>query len=241
MLLVFGPKHGLTLFKPVDPGRHVVRSLMMLGMPLCYILSVRQQVPDTTMALFWTAPVLIVVFTAMAKRETGGIRSYGAAILAALGAIAILVPHPHAVLGIALPVGMATFFAVYVVMTSSMTRDSVPTRLFQSALWVFVSLTPVMPFVWRTPTIRGLISMTAVGLCGWVALWMLDRAIERGVPAFFAPALAAQPVVEMLLKWAVLGKTPSPAAATGALIIAGAVGMAFRGRGPRNAPEAVAA
>jgi drug/metabolite transporter (DMT)-like permease len=88
--------------------------------------------------------------------------------------------------------GSAFCFAAYVVLTRRLEAEPVMTRLFHSALWVWLSLSAAMPFVWQRPSWQGLAAMVAIGLAGWVLLYALDLAVDEVPAGILAPFFYTQ-------------------------------------------------
>ena len=202
MLLLFGPRRGTELVRTRRLGSQIVASLLMLGMPLSFIWELqRMSVPDASV-VFWIAPALIVLISILTHKQYGGFATIAATLVGLLGAILICSPDASvfrraAVLG----VGMAGCFALYMVVVRSMQHEPIVTKLFHTALWVFLSLTIGLPMFWKTPTARGMLAMTAIGLLGWLGLLALDLAIEAMPIGLLAPVLYTQLVWDMLIQW----------------------------------------
>src|SRR4051812_11174339 len=72
MALLFGPRQGVKLVRTAQPLREVLCSLLMLGMPLCFIWALSRMAASDALAVFWTAPLLIIVITAAIGQQHGG-------------------------------------------------------------------------------------------------------------------------------------------------------------------------
>lgn len=155
----------------------LVRSLLMLGMPACWVISMQSGVrSDTLMALFWTAPVWILALSALFLRERASLRLWIAALLATAGTQLLFGPAlPSSAAAIVFPLGMALTFSLYVVMTRSLRFEPIRSNLFYTAAGVFAALTPFMPFVWKTPPVSDLVVIVAIGVLGFFALLSVDR------------------------------------------------------------------
>lgn len=232
--LLFGPRHGVKLVRTAEPLREVLCSLMMLGMPLCFIWALSRMVPGDALAVFWIAPVLIIISSAAFGEQHAGGRTVIAGLAGLVGALLINRPdlgvlRPAAVLAF----GMAICFALYVVEMRTIRRDPVLVKLSHTALWVFVALCFVQPFVWQTPTVRGLAAMATIGALGLVGLFALDSAIEAAPPAIIAPLFYTQLLWETLLHSRLqLLHEPRQLAGTVLIVLAGVVALAWRARVP---------
>src|ERR1051325_11973982 len=60
-LAIWGGSNPSLLWRTRRPVFQVARSLLMLGMPVCFILALGQGSPvETVLAVFWLSPLLIV-------------------------------------------------------------------------------------------------------------------------------------------------------------------------------------
>jgi drug/metabolite transporter (DMT)-like permease len=221
MLAVFAPRHGTRLVWSPQPLRQVFRSLLMLGMPLCFLWSARHMAIGNVMAVFWIAPLLVIAMTRLSGGSSGGMPTCAAALAGFAGAVLIWSPHagllrPASVLA----VGMAFCFALYVMVSRAMKEEFILCKLFHTALWVFACLTVALPFFWRTPSVRGLVAMGTIGLLGWLGLWALDRAIELAPPEQLAPMLYMQILWTALIGAVSGARMPAHRTLAGVLLIA---------------------
>ena len=190
MFAVWGWREPLSLVSTRRPLYQFARSAMMLVMPASFVFGVMRGLrPDTLMAAFWVTPLLVLAFSAVLLRESAPTVLWLAAAGATAGAILVLDPEapPRSLLWPVAPLVMAGSFSLYVVMTRALRTETTRANLFYTALGVFLALSPLMPLVWITPSRHDLAIMVAIGLIGWVSLYLLDR---------MAAALSALPVAE---------------------------------------------
>jgi hypothetical protein len=202
MALVFGPRYGTALVRTPKLGQQIFGSLLMLGMPLSFIWALRTMAPNDAWAVFWVAPLLIIAIAAATRDRLGGVWTIVASICGLVGAWLIYKPD----LGIFQPAalfafGMALCFALYMIVMRSMRQEPIMTKLFHTALWVFIGMSVILPSVWSRPTLHGLLAMSAIGVLGWFALYALDRALEGAPAAILAPVLYTELVWDLLLHW----------------------------------------
>jgi len=189
--LIWGRRDPARLWRTRRPAFHALRSLCMLVMPLGFAMAVYGGMPGHTVwALFWTAPLLILVLARGWLGERVPVVAWLAAALGGVAAVLLLGlarPIDTGLLG--WPLAMAASFAMYVAMTRQLRDEPVHTNLFHTAAGVFLVLTLIMPSVWVTPSLHDLAVLTGIGLFGLFGLWALDRACEA------APLSAATPVL----------------------------------------------
>jgi drug/metabolite transporter (DMT)-like permease len=79
--------------------------------------------------------------------------------------------------------------AVYIILTRALRQERVMPKLFHTALWSALALTPFVPFFWKAPTVHGWIILIGVAVSGWIMLFLLCRSLETAPSAIFAPAI----------------------------------------------------
>jgi len=200
MLLVWGIREPRSLIATKRPVFQFLRSGMMLIMPASWIIGMYHGVEaSSVMTVFWLAPVFVVSFAVVFLRERPSVRTWVASALASAGAIALVHPAlPHSLRSLVWPLLMAGSFSLYVVMTRSLRTESTRSNLFYTALGVFLCLTPLMPFVWVTPTLHDALLLVGIGLLGFAGLYALDRAAHTGEVSREAPVLGLQTVFALL-------------------------------------------
>ena len=238
MLLVFGPRHGKNLVQTAQPGRQVVASLLMLGMPLTFIWALQRMSMDDASSVLWLTPAMIVGISAAIRWPYGGIKTLIATAIGFAGAVLIYPPDGGLFRrATILPLAAAVCLALYFVAVRSMSREKIVTKLFHTALWVWAALTLGLPTFWKTPTIRGMVAMSAIGLLGWVGLLALDLAIEAMPVAELAPVLYTQLVWGIILARLFGQVTPDRRAVVGVALAAAAALPALMRRSARAAAD----
>lgn len=223
MLALWGLRDPGRLWRTSRPGYQLSRSLLMLGMPASWIVATGHGEPaGTIMTIFWLSPLAIMLLAWWLLQERPPAWLWLSAAAAFAGSI---LTHdfelPLSGGDLLLPAAMGLCFSLYVVMTRSLRSENVLANLFYTALGVFVSLTPAMGWLWLWPTPGDALLMVAVGVFGFVALWLLDRAAATAPLYFSAPFNFVQ--IVLFTAMAVLGSlvplhSPRRAAAGLALI-----------------------
>jgi drug/metabolite transporter (DMT)-like permease len=202
MIILFGLRSPRRLVETRRPVYQLARSLMMLIMPASWIIGLQAGVGGAVFAAFWSAPLLVLAFSALILREAAHSLAWLAAAVGGIAAALIFAggPLPSGAEWLAVA-GMASSFSLYVVMTRSLRSEPLAANLFYTALGVFVALTPVMPAIWQTPAIADLPAFAAVGGFGLVTLWMLDRAAAAAPLGPATPLMLAQVPFSLTLGW----------------------------------------
>ncbi len=229
MLLVVGRSDPMRLVRTDYPLRHVGRSLLMLGMPLCWVLAARYLPMPTLLSIFWTVPIIAVLLAAILLRERVPQRTVVPLGVGYLGIVGVLRPSaPHSGIGVLLALGMCGCFALYLVGTRWLRRESTQVNLFHSAFSVFVTLSFVMPFIWRWPSAAAVLPVILIGVLGYVLLWFIDRATHLASVATIAPIAFLQPAVEVLWFTLMGGGVVGRSVTLGAVLVAIAIVITTR-------------
>jgi drug/metabolite transporter (DMT)-like permease len=230
LMLVFARRGTRSsLIRTAYPFRHIGRSLLMLGMPLSWVLAAQRLPMATLLSIFWTVPLVAVGLAAILLRERASRSTMLILGVGYLGTLAVLHPPPPVSRGgVLLAFGMCGCFALYLVGTRWLRRESTQVNLFHSALSVFVTLTFVMPFIWRWPTRDAVLPVLMIGVLGFVLLWFLDRATHLATVATIAPLAFLQPLVETIWFTLAGGGTIGRSVMLGTVLVVTAMVAALR-------------
>lgn len=213
-----------SLLRTRRPGYQLVRSLLMLVMPASWVMAGERGVPiDTTLAVFWLSPLLILLFARLALGERSPRSAWILAAIASAGAIALHRPRelpPLALLP--LPLAMGVSFSLYVAMTRALRSEPLRANLTHTALWVALPLSFAMPRLWTTPSPRDLAVMIAIGVLGFATLWALDRMAAAAPLAAAAPVVALQAPIALAMVALLGGDLPGPRRALAVLLVVAA-------------------
>jgi drug/metabolite transporter (DMT)-like permease len=225
------------LWQTRRPVYQLVRSLLMLVMPASFALAVSQAVPlNIVSSVLWLSPLLIV---GLARLMLGERVTWWMWAAAALGALAAVVMHepslPQSPAVLVPPMLMALSFSIYVVMTRALRFEDTRANLFYTALWVFVALTPLMPMVWVTPSLRDAVAMVAIGGLGLIALFALDRSASAAPVSGVAPVLYVYVVVMAGTALLLYRSLPSLQSLTAAAVIVAIVVLLWSREGRHGA------
>ncbi len=239
LLLIASRTHaGMTLLRTRYPAVQVGRSLLMLGMPVCWLMAAARMPMPTVMAIFWTTPLFAIAGAALFLHERPSLRETALVVAGTAGILLVLNPAaPPGRGGPVLALGMSGCYALYLVATRWLRREPTSVNLFHTALTVFVVLTPVMPFIWRVPPVSIWGTIVLIGALGLVLLFFVDRALHHATVAATAPLGFLQPAAEVVLFGAALGVLPSSLMRVGLLIVASVVAVCVLRRRESAAPS----
>jgi drug/metabolite transporter (DMT)-like permease len=193
MLLVFGPRYGKKLIITKRLGVQLIRSVMMLIMPVSYVLATNYASVQNILSIFWLVPLMVIVSAYLLLGERVSWVYWASGAFASLFLALLLHPDRHITfVGFLLAFIMALSFSLYVVMTGMLREEFRLTNLFYTAIGVIIPLSLGFTSFWKplTPIAGGL--MVLIGLLGFVVLWMLDKALEHTNVSVLAPFLATE-------------------------------------------------
>jgi drug/metabolite transporter (DMT)-like permease len=219
LLLLWMPGRRVAVWRTQRLGSQVACSLCMLGMPIGFVGGARFLSTQNVWAIFWVSPLLTLVLGALVLGEEARARTWAASALALVGAVLVYAERPVVFWPALLwPLGMAFSFSLYVVLVRSLRHESTESKLFYSAMGVFLALTPGMPSRFVTPDLLAAAGMVAIGLLGLGCLYLIDRGLEGGSVPLLAPMTFAA-VPWSLGFEALLGGLPGRRALLGAVVV----------------------
>lgn len=233
------PRHTNQLWRTHRPLPQLGRGLLMLGMPVCYILSTKYMSVTSTWAVFWSAPLLALALAALFLHETVGPMVWLATAVAFAGELIVLHPH-HDLLSpaIVLPFGMALCFVAYLLASRLLRDEPMLPSLFYTAAAVFVPLSVTLPLFWRPLTWTAGIELAAIGVLGLLLLYCLDRGLELAEVNALAPFLLAAPLWGIGVDSMFVESAPGPRVLLGSVIIVGALTVLLLGNRHKSVADA---
>lgn len=228
LVALFAPSRGKALVRTTRLRLQLVRGLLMLLMPLCFLAALSLSEPEDVLGVFWIVPLLTMVLSVWLLRERVESWRWPVVLGGWIGALLILRPSSGALGLSTLPaLGMALCLALYLVMTALLRDQSTLTNLVYTATCVLAPLSLLVPAVWSMPTVRTLALMAAIGLLGLGALFMFDRAIDMAPVSGVAPMLYTQPLWALVLAVVIGDDHLGKAGLLGAVLVAGVCGTLF--------------
>lgn len=202
ILLIFGPRHGLSFIRTKHLKLQLLRASMMLVMPFSFIIGVRYLGARNILAIFWLSPLLMLGLSMKLLCEKVGHRLWLTATAGYMAIVLLLHPNRNmTIIGSGLALAMGLSFSLYLVMTRMLRHESTVTNLFYTAFGVLAPLSIGLPWFWQRPTVVTGSMMTAVGLLGLLLLYALDKALEISAVTRLAPFLYTQPIWMFLLSY----------------------------------------
>lgn len=220
MLAVLGPRYRGRLVQTPRLGMQLLRSLLMLGMPIFFITALYHMPATEALTIFWVAPLIALGLSSVLLAERTSRLRWLVSLASFVGVLLILRPAGNLWhWSLVLPLGMAFCFSLYQVMTRMMQDEDTLASLFYTALGVFILLSFGLPFFWQPLTLSSGLVMMAIGLLGFLGLFTLDRSLELAPVSAVAPFAYTQPIWMSGFSSVLIGHTPGRAAMLGIVII----------------------
>jgi len=211
MLLLFGPRRGLSIVRTVS---------------LLFVSSLRHIPIGEATAVLFLAPLFITGLSATLLRERVSRGQWGAVILGLLGVLVIVRPGgalftPAALL----PLGAALCLAVFMLLTRRLSESDDPvTCNFLSSLVGSLLMSLLVPFYWETPDLHDGLLLSVVGGVAMFGHLLLSHAYRYASAATLAPFTYSQLIFAVLVGLVAFGHVPDGGALLGiAIVIASGV------------------
>ncbi|MEM0923321.1 MAG: DMT family transporter [Pseudomonadota bacterium] len=223
MLIVFLPSIGRRL-RTRHLSLQLLRSTLLFGATCFFFTSLNFLGLAETVALFEIAPLLITLMGALVLGEQVGLRRWIAVVVGLIGALIILRPgfdvfQPAALL----PMIAATCMAAYQIATRYLgAAEPIWTTMLYTAGVGTLLATPVMPFVWQSPSLSDAAIFATFGWIGFVGHLCLVYALGQAPASALAPFNYAGFVWATLLGFIWFAELPDGVTFLGAGIIVAA-------------------
>lgn len=224
LIMALFPRRVPTLMKTRRVGIQVVRSVLVLMATACMFTAVQFLPLADVVSISFVAPLIATGLSVLILSERVGPRRWAAVAVGFVGALIIIRPG----LGVfhwasVLPLAMASFYALYQILTRIARADADPLNaLFYTALVGAVLTSVVVPFAWVWPSPAEWAMLIAAGFFGGVGHFAVIKAYERAEVSVVAPFAYTEIVWATLLGLFVFGDFPDIWTFVGAAIIAGA-------------------
>ncbi|MDC7788820.1 DMT family transporter [Rhodoplanes sp. TEM] len=221
-LLVFNPLTRPGLLRTRRPGLQIGRSTLLLATTVLNFAALKYLQLDQALAILFSTPLMVAALAGPMLGERIGPRRWAAIVVGLVGVVIVLQPgvgavHPAALLSM-LSAVCAAFYAIATRVLSRFDTDE--TTLFYSNLVGVLLLTPVMPFVWTTPTDPLLIAlMIGFGAFGSLGHFLLIVAHRHTPASILSPFSYSQILWTTILGFVVFGDIPNRWTIAGVTIV----------------------
>lgn len=220
--LVFNPLTRPGVLRTRRPLLQIGRSALLLGTTVFNFLALKFLQLDQALAIMFSTPLMVAALAGPMLGERIGPRRWAAIAVGLVGVVLVLQPgfgavHPAAVLSVL----AAACSAFYAIATRVLARfDSDATTLFYSNLLGVLLLTPLVPFVWTTPTDPlHLALMVMFGAFGSLGHYLLIVAHRHTPASVLSPFIYTQLLWVVAAGWLVFGDVPNQWTLAGAAVV----------------------
>lgn len=228
--VVWTMRQGLRL-SPAQWGWMGVRALTLIGSTAAFVGAVRVMPIADALAIVFVEPFILLALGALLFGDQVGPRRIIASVIGFGGALLVIQPN-FALFGNAAlyPLVTAVFFALYMLVTRLVSRDSPPEvmQMLTAALGV-LAMAPVIAlgWAWGTPELQisnppGLVwvQLLGVGLAATVSHLLITYALRFAPSATLAPLQYLEIVGAVFFGFVFFGDWPNTLSWTGISIIA---------------------
>ncbi len=205
-------------------GAHLLRVVLNFLAFVTYFLALRWMPLADALAIVFSAPVFIVLFSALILKETVGPWRWSAV---GLGFAGVLVMVQPGMAGIDWPVVLAllasVFYALWMLTTRTMAEEeSSISMLFYATLFFVLVGALWAPFDWVPPTVVDLLVLFAVALVAMAGLLLLIYGYRMAPASVLAPLDYTSMVWAVLLGYVIWNELPGPMVWTGTVLVVAA-------------------
>ena len=241
LILLLFPLRVPTLLVSPHKGLQITRSILVLLATACTFFALRYLPLADMVALSFVAPLLVTGLSVVLLQEKVGVRRWAAVLVGFVGVLVITRPGVGIVhWAVILPVAMAFFLALYVIVTRMISHLADPLNsLFYTALVGMVVTSAIVPFFWQAPTLEAWAMLAGTGFFGGAGHYLLIRAYERTDIGVVAPFAYSELVWAMIFGFAVFNNIPNLWTLVGAgIIVASGLYVLYRERALDAGPDA---
>lgn len=204
------PRHGRGLVRSQRPDLQILRSLFLFGATCSNFAALQYLQLAQTSSILFSTPFMVAILAIPLLGEHIGPRRWMAIGVGFFGVLIVMRPGLGLVHWAAsLSLLCALFGACYQITTRKLAGiDRAVTTQFYSALVGALAITPLMPFVWQAPDLRGALLMLCLGAFGGFGHWLLILAHRLAPAPILAPFAYAQLLPMILLGYLVFNDFP---------------------------------
>jgi drug/metabolite transporter (DMT)-like permease len=203
------------------PGLHLIRIGLIFTTSIAFYTGLRYMPLAEAVAIAFTAPLFVTVFSWPLLGERVGRRRWGAVAAGFVGAVIMLQPGTAAFRAEAILILVAALtFALAMLLTRRMAATETNTAIFAySTLGAWIVSVPFVAFAWQVPVARDLWVFLMLGLVGGCGSYLVIVAYRHAPAALIASFDYTSLVWATLFGWVLWQERPGPAVWVGAAVI----------------------
>ncbi len=234
VVVVLGPRHGLSLIRSAQPGIQLLRGLLLAFASFLFVSALKFLPLAESTAIAYLAPLMVTLLSVVFLKEKVEPARWMAVLCGFIDVLTIIRPGSSVFSwAVFLPMGNALAFAVYQILTRRLAGiDSPYTSIFYSGMVGTVLLTAALPYSW-TPVQSGLhlAALVTLGMIGGCGHLLLIQAYHYGPASRLAPFGYTQLIWVMILGFVAFGDFPDIWSLVGiAILVASGIYMAAHQR-----------
>lgn len=182
-------------------------------------------------AFTYAAPLFATLLSIPILGEHVGIRRWTAVLVGFIGVLIMLRPGTHAIdLATIVAITAAFTYALAIIAVRNLARtESSASTVFYFTLAGLILSAAVLPFEWRTPTLREWALLVGIGLMSGFGQILMTDAYRLAPPAVIAPFDYTSMVWALMLGYVLFGDFPDwPTLLGAAVVIASGVYIIYR-------------
>ncbi len=222
-VIVLGVPRNRRFVRSVRPGRQFLRSALLMTTTTTFFFGLRYLPVADMVILTQAAPLLVVIFAVLMLGERAGPRRWLGVAIGFVGVVIVLKPGFGFVWASLFGLASAVIYAIYQVMTRSLSAADHPTTtFFYTATAGTLLAAPFGLALWQTPTLPDALLICLPGLIGGAGHLLLIVAFSRSEASLLAPFFYSSIVWGTIFGWIFFGDIPDAATVAGAILIVGA-------------------
>ncbi len=222
VMVLYLPKHGLSVFKSNTPKLQSVRGLCLLAGTVFNFIALQYLPLTVTIAIFFAAPFVVCLLSIPILGEKVGFKRFTAVLVGFIGVLIIVSPwnekfDPHMLLSLCALMGASGYF----VMTRKIAGidNNAVSQAFTSGLST-LALAPFVITFWTWDlSLNGWILALLLGSLGMLGHSVLTYAHRFAEASVLAPTVYSQIIYITILSWWIFDSIPSGNTVVGTIII----------------------
>lgn len=223
-LAVVAPIRWVAMVRSARPAGQMLRSLLLLASTMSNFFALQSLQLAQTVSIQFSMPLIVALAAGPLLGEWVGPRRLAAIMVGFVGVLIVARPDASGLQpAILLSLANASCYSAYILATRALANVDPPrTALFWSSFAGAVALTPVVPFVWTTPTSAAQWgTLAAVAALGSLGHWLLILAHRKAPAPVLAPFIYVQLLFMVAAGWFVFGDAPDLNTLAGGAVVVG--------------------
>ncbi|MFC3674439.1 DMT family transporter [Ferrovibrio xuzhouensis] len=213
-----GPRE---VFVVAQPGRHLLRALLIVAEVSCFYLAVRHLPLADVMAVYQATPLIVTVLAIPLLGERVGWRRALAVGIGFIGVMLVLQPAAGGVFSTAALIALAgsLCYALMMIATRRLRAFSALTLIVYHTLAVGLAGLLALPWGWQPLDLQSALLLALMGVVATGAHMCVNQALRLAPAATVVPYTYTSMIWAILLGWVFFADRPTLAMLAGAGII----------------------